>query len=250
MKEDARTPSPDNGDNLARIIDSVVDGLPPTFTVGELREVLTDAYRQAQDAERRILGERARGFGFETLTTDTRGHRTAEWFGKTGLAFSAGMASNAFAAAVYHPEVGIGASLVNAKTVEDVVEVYVRASRILDNGIPIGEKSYITPSPDNLSSRAGLAVREAFEEFALAGQGRVPAEGSEVIVYGMEGLPSPLASVINGSIARTISSLPLLSQCGVRNVRFTSHLGLIGDQLVYGGKNHPQFSFPRFVKDS
>ncbi len=57
--------------------------------------------------EKRIIAATAAQGNYESLTTDTSGHRTQDWFEKTGQSFASGLASTCLALAIVDSHTGI-----------------------------------------------------------------------------------------------------------------------------------------------
>lgn len=226
------------------VMEKCVQSLPEMKTVDELRGHIEKLYREILNVETVLVQEHAAANGYETLTTDTKGARSAEWFERTGKAFSTGNASSCIAVAVIHEDIGMGASHRNYSDVDITVDRYIRAllnPQLATNPDWMRANSSIR-NPRNLDKVVAQAVNEAFEEFN--GLNPVfPQRNTVVAVCGSSELEPPLIKRLRRLVASTIETQPLR---GVgTEIRYVDYSGKKGD-IIYGGKNHPSFYLPSF----
>jgi len=210
-------------------------------SVEEMRRILqehSDAADRVQAQHTALDGQKR---GYESLTTNTRGGRSAEWF-DTGKYFSLGYATSCIAIGVFHEDVGLAGSHLNTDTVDDQLERLLKERPDLQTGV--------TPSThverwQRLSGIVAQATHEAIEEFVgLTTDGIIP-NGTLLVSYGVTTQPAAARPLIYDVVNRSIDTNPIVRRLP-GDIKHETHLGKVG-QLAYGRKNNPQFSRPGLI---
>lgn len=218
-----------------------------------LISMATQKSRRTLQEEKVRVAEEARAGGFESLTTDTKGARSRQWFEETGLAFSAGWATRCIAVAVWHPDIGMGAAHRNTFSLKDFERV-IRARLKEQNPLALISALSSRPDTPEASFKAHLqtAVNDAFYQFeGLFRQGGIttfPSQGTDILWIGCDFLDPAKQALYNQFIqGEVIPSIPLLhdgrAKLTGRNITLSPHLGKAG-AIITGGPNHPLYPGP------
>lgn len=199
--------------------------------------------------ESKLMVERAAQYGYETLTTDTTGGRSADWFNQTGKAFATGVASTCVACAIINPDIGMAASHRNMVTMDNVVRIYDRGldDRQFVQQLERGANLYdIMIPPNTLRQVVDTAMNEAFNQFQILAPGGMPYEGNIVMMSGMDwATPDKIDFAINAgmqTLKHRVSTEGKLK--GQKGLTFYQELGKDGG-IIYGGKGHPDYNRPQ-----
>lgn len=163
------------------------------------------------EAHVRAEGDYSRKIGlennFETLSTNTRGGRSADWFAETGKGFATGIADMCIACAVAHPFIGIGAAHNNTITDADRTATLQRqiAGEMIGQSM-IGRNIYsTTASMELVSGVARQTIREAFEEFLqLPIRSQLDAKPVELWIIGVNYLSSAKLNFVRDALRKAI----------------------------------------------
>lgn len=213
-------------------------------TAAELRAAFEEQEAQELLIDRETAERYARPAGYETLTTNTSGARSNEWFARTGFYFSTGYATACLAVAVYHPEIGVAGSHKNVITIEDTVEAIIRERAKAKGLILAGPKNGV--NIPRLEDTVRGTVREAVDQFAAIAPEVLPETGVVAYVYGMTLTPQELLPHCSSVIKRALSAHPLINASPGAMVYTDRALGLDGE-IMYGGPDHPLYPEPTFV---
>lgn len=229
--------------NLMQALD--LDALSST-TPEELHSLVSSRYRQALAVEAESDARRGELYGYDRLTTDTRGGRSIEWLARTGKVFSLGIASYCIAVGLFHKDIGLAGSHRNSNTVEDTMETLrIRLDLPKDLLINYGISG---TKEERLQQVIQTAAQEAIEEFCLLSPNGIPAHGTNVFTYGLFDAQRYKLSGYDDVIEETIKSHRSIKERGV-NLDFKSSLGAMGE-LVYAGNilshNAPTLFVPYF----
>lgn len=195
--------------------------------------------------------QEARSKGYETLTTDTQGHRPNQWFSETGFSFSTGTARPCAIAAIIHPEIGIAAAHrnpVNTKVIRRLLEeASDQWSLRTDHLIASAFASRLTDlNEEEITSTLSQTTSDALSEFQTlankTGHASAPTNGTSLILCGMDGLPTQ-PPYLTPVIEQTLRNHPIFH--GRRRGRNTN-MGVLFDffgqagGFMYYGPDHPQ----------
>lgn len=194
--------------------------------------------------------QKAKSEGYETLTTNTRGFRSNQWFSETGLSFSTGIARPCAVAVVLHKDIGIAAAHRNPytqKVIQRFMGEALELSADLSDDLLL---RVLAPQITNLTFKEigetfAQTTNEALSEFKKllrqTGISHAPAKGVSILWCGMESSqiqPTALLPVYQP----IISSHPVFH--GARRGREMSvradhdFFGQAGG-FLYSGPDHP-----------
>lgn len=213
--------------------------------------LLTNITTETQGQERESV-EALKQQGIESLTTDTSGHRSAQWFLETGLAFSSGVATSCFSFIIIHPQIGMAASHKNPVTIEraaafadKTLEKPDMIEMILKSQDPVLATKLIV-QPQDLADTMQQTIQEAFGEFSQLSES-IPVHDTILIACGVNWLDPRFIKGAGEDVISMIRKLSLLNdgqarQTG-RKFTFKSNIGK-PSSVIYGGPNHTTYSKP------
>ncbi len=196
----------------------------------------------AYKEEKANIYELGRKNGMESLTTDTSGHRSAEWFRDSGKVFATGVASNCLIVAITHPNVGMAASHRNSVH-EDILRKVFRSiadgsmhsygSRAIDEMLTMGD----------LDDLVKKTVGEAVKEFAQLNQSELTPEQLSIVVTGLDFTTVSMRPFITDAFQTGLySALGDDIFSSLRGEPFQAQIRTgIGEGLLYGGAHHPNY---------
>lgn len=191
---------------------------------------LNKAYQEMLKEERKVKCELAEKKGYETLTTDTKGRRTAQWFLETGKAFSTGEAKTCIAIGICHEDIGIAGVHVNTRPIDVILKTLLKM-KIDPNFLHSmrhkgrSDRAKETVSPVKVSSIVTNAVYDAMNQFAMITGRQMPQSGITIVAYGMDYLSSQEAQAFNQVVIAGIAKHPLMRGSGFFRPNLVLQLG-------------------------
>lgn len=225
--------------------------------ITQMTKIMESWGERIREIEKERVAQRDLRLGWQSLTTDTQGKRSREWFDSTGLAFATGQAIHCVAVAITHPEVGMGASHRDALTSADRKRFLIKSLEGPDvsgiaqsfwNSVAVEE---IVP-PRRLKRVISLAINETFLQFGRLCQENgspIPKESVKIFLGGIDFLDTDGAREMEVFSLEKIQRHPSLHDGSLlgqeRNLGLAIHFGKPFG-VVYGGPNHPEYSKPAF----
>ncbi len=241
QREGTTPPAPASGLEIAKQVEIEAEiKASATSSALELREI----FRAKEEKIDQILADGlvvdGKSKGYESLSTNRRGHRDAAWFERTGKYFSLGHATECIVVGVFDPKIGLAASHRNTRTPDDDTDKALRER--------LG-RLRLTEIEERMKQARGTriareAVAEALEEFATMSGGQIPPV-LEVYTYGVAEYPASYKPLYEAAIQDAIVTSPLLQRANV-HVNIQTRIGMRGT-INYGGLKHPKYKIPTFV---
>lgn len=223
--------------------------IPEEFASGLAEELFAEGAALLADEQERSIAW-GRENGVDTLTTDSSGTRSADWFRQTGKAFATGIASTCFAFGIAHPEIGMAAAHLNTVTHDDITAAIIRNLRNPQfrdalRTLPDAERHQLLVSPRSLGNTVAKALDSAFAEFGSITAGGIPQEGTIMFTCGLNWLNPQDIDRVDQGVLSFVRSQPLMNDGQFlgrsRGINFQSFLGQSGG-VIYGGQyRNPSF---------
>lgn len=207
--------------------------------------------RSLQDLieEQRIYIEQGRSVGYEALYTNSSGARSAAWFKKTGKAFFTGKAFSCVAAALTHPDIGMGAGHFNTVTIQNT-EQFIFTSLMRDLWQNIRYQLTLLEDPrvltraivteNSLKETSQSTLKAAIREFVAISGGQLPPD-TEILLGGAFFIDDILVRKLQRNVLAFLQAVNI--KIPSQNIHFK-----LGEEtgVLYGGVNHPNFNQPGF----
>lgn len=222
------------------------------LAVRQITDLLVELNRKLLQSESANLAYAAQKAGFETLTTDTQGRRSIEWFKTHNKPFATGVATRCLVCAIVNGQVGMAASHRNTITVADF-EYSIRRSlddrqfrQSLEDDSPL-LGTMVTP--ESLRGLVSLTVNQTFDEFSQLAPGGIPVTGTSILFAGLNYLSMEELNPVVG-IAMKVMHKRISKEGKMLGVKkeIRLNIGGLGKELgvIWGGPNHPSHSEPTF----
>lgn len=216
--------------------------------LAEFGRLAAQLYKGAQDEEQRRLKQAEERLGIESLSTDTSGRRSTQWFAQTKKPFATGVATRCLVAAAIHPDTGMGAAHKNFIS----LDVLGRSTRMATDaflaGQPLGLKrpnDMLTDEDIRVSTMSVICETIRQFERLLPSVGRL--KGRMIFALaGLNFLPDPAQkTVLQLSIETMQECLHTIPRQVDVSVEVIEQIGICSG-IIYGGQYHPQYFNPVF----
>ncbi len=185
--------------------------------------------------------------GYDTLTNDMSGAQSADWFEETERPFSTGLISSGLGVVIINHDIGMAAVNSNIVTENDLRDTFLKVldrPEIIDEiGLDFSPLSLV--SAQSLQGTTAKAIDNAFNQFSSISPNGVPQDGTMIVLFGVDcAQKKEIDTILQVSVDR-IKKHPMMNDGRFKgsnrkiifNIDGLGHAG----ELIYGGKNHPQY---------